>query len=88
MVVELILGIMLVTGVETPDPAAPVVTAAAVAADASEAEADAAPEADADPVICRSRMVPSERVGARFRRVEDCRTRSEWNGPRSPRRRR
>lgn len=84
MVVELILGTLLATGALTPEPAAPVATPAAVVANSSEAE----PEADPDPVICRTRMVPQERVGARFRRVEDCRTRSEWNGSRGTRSRR
>lgn len=37
-------------------------------------------------VICRRRLIPSERVGERFRRQEICMTREEWEAERRRRR--
>ena len=37
-------------------------------------------------VICRRRLIPSERVGQRFRRQEICMTREEWEAERLRRR--
>jgi hypothetical protein len=37
-------------------------------------------------VICRRRLIPSERVGERFRRQEICMTREEWEAERLRRR--
>ncbi len=48
------------------------------------------PEAEAEEeeeVICRRRIIPSERVGQRFRTREVCQTREEWEAERTARRR-
>ena len=37
-------------------------------------------------VVCRRRLIPSERVGQRFRRQEVCMTREEWEAERLRRR--
>ncbi|WP_129791308.1 hypothetical protein [Sphingosinicella sp. CPCC 101087] len=39
------------------------------------------PEQD-EQAICRRRLVPSERLGERFRRQEVCMTREEWDAER------
>ena len=49
----------------------------------TEATEQAEPEEE---VICRRRLIPSERVGERFRRQEICRTREEWDAERRRRR--
>ena len=49
----------------------------------TEAAETAQPEEE---VICRRRLVPSERVGQRFRRQEVCMTREEWAAERLRRR--
>jgi hypothetical protein len=61
---------------EAPAPAAEVQATTAV-----EAEADADATAAAEPeerVVCRRRLLPSERIGQRHRVVRDCRPASEW----------
>jgi hypothetical protein len=63
---------------EAPAPAAEV--QATTAAEA-EADADADATAAAEPeerVVCRRRLLPSERIGQRHRVVRDCRPASEW----------
>lgn len=49
----------------------------------TEAAQSARPEEE---VICRRRLIPSERVGQRFRRQEVCMTREEWEAERLRRR--
>jgi hypothetical protein len=56
-------------------PTAPVAEASA------EMPRQEAPEQEEE-VICRRRLIPSERVGERFRRQEVCMTREEWEAER------
>ena len=65
--------------------AALIATLAPVAPVSAETEAVEQPE-PAEEVICRRRLIPSERVGERFRRQEVCMTRSEWVAERRRRR--
>lgn len=58
--------------VATVPPATP---ASAEAAESSESQQE-------EEVICRRRLIPSERVGERFRRQEICMTREEWDAER------
>ena len=44
------------------------------------------PDRPEEEVICRRRLIPSERVGERFRRQEVCMTREEWEAERLRRR--
>jgi hypothetical protein len=42
------------------------------------AEVEAAPAEPEEEVVCRRRLVPSERIGQRNRVIRDCRPASEW----------
>lgn len=68
--------------VATPVVEADVAAEAQVAAPAVPAEPveeeEVAAAAPQEEVVCRRRVIPSERIGQRMRTVRDCRPASEW----------
>ena len=61
-----LLSLLLVTTPVTPTPSA-------------EESRTAEASDEREELVCRRRLVPSERVGERFRVRRDCRTREEWD---------
>ena len=70
---------------EAQAPAVEVQAAAEVTAEAQPEAADP-PAAPEEEVVCRRHLRPSDGIGRRFRVVNDCRPRSEWESLRRPRR--
>jgi hypothetical protein len=86
-----LLALLIVSGQPAPAEDPVVEVQAEVEADAQPqtppaevtAEAEVAvAEEPAEEVICRRRLIPSERIGQRNRVVRDCRPASEWGSAR------
>ena len=74
---NLVVAALLIAAQDAPD---------ATSEPAAEPEIQEEAESPEEEVICRRRIVPSERVGERFRRQNVCKTRAEWEQERLGRR--